>query len=266
MSIQLVSRARRAGLVDHGRARCSSIRRLRRWPALPALSRRRRRAARRCGRRLPGDADHALAAGARRADRSVQPGGAAAGAGGLQEEHLVAALQAVLDHHDALRLRVAAVGAAPTAVLRDRAVRRDRGGGLPAAHRCARIWMTTARRACIARGGAGRREQACSCGRGDAAGGVVRCRRGAGRAAAADDPSLVGRRGVVAHPGARSGGGLAGGCAGAGAGAAAARHLVPPLCATACGACAASGARPDELRVLDRDAERAGAVAGGRRA
>ena len=59
---------------------------------------------------------------------------------------------------------------------------------------------------------------------------------------------LVGRRGVVAHPGARSGGGVAGDRERAAAGAAAARHFVPPLCAAACGACAAAGAAAANCR------------------
>ena len=56
-----------------------------------------------------------------------------------------------------------------------------------------------------------------------------------GRAAAADHPSSCGGRGVVAHPGAGSCGGLGGDCARAGAGACAARDLVPALGAAACG-------------------------------
>ena len=65
------------------RARCSSIRPLRRWRGLPSLSGSSgRRAARHRHRWLAGDADHALAGGARRADRSLPPGDAAAGAGG----------------------------------------------------------------------------------------------------------------------------------------------------------------------------------------
>ena len=44
---------------------------------------------------------------ARRADRSLPSGGLFAHAGrAAQEGHLAAALQSVLDHHDALRLRV----------------------------------------------------------------------------------------------------------------------------------------------------------------
>ncbi len=86
VSIQLVSRARRAGL-SITPARCSSIRRWRRWRRLRvrqrSLCRRRRRPIWRvCGRWLAGDADHALAAGAGRTARAVQPGDAAGGAGG----------------------------------------------------------------------------------------------------------------------------------------------------------------------------------------
>ena len=58
---------------------------------------------------------------------------------GLQEEHLVAALQAVLDHHDALRLRFAVGSRERRRLFRDCALRHDRRGGLHAAHRCARF-------------------------------------------------------------------------------------------------------------------------------
>ena len=67
-------------------------------------------------------------------------------------------------------------------------------------------------RACIERAGAGGRAAACAGGGRDGAGGLVRCRRSSGRPAAADHPSSGGRRGVVAHPGARPGGGLGGDC------------------------------------------------------
>ena len=68
-------------------------------------------------------------------------------------------------------------------------------------------------RACIAEAGAGGRAPACPCGRGDAAGGVVRRRRAGVRPSAADDPSSRGGRGVVAHPGAGACGGVGGDCA-----------------------------------------------------
>ena len=64
-------------------------------------------------------------------------------------------------------------------------------------------------RARIAAGGGGCRAAARSGGRPDAAGGVVRCRGGAVRAAASVHPSSCGRRGVVADPGAGPGGGVA---------------------------------------------------------
>ena len=84
VSIQLVSRARRAGLVDHaargvpasdggGAGGGGGRRWLRPAPDADRDD---------CGRRAAGDADHALAEGARRPDRAVQPVAAAAGAGG----------------------------------------------------------------------------------------------------------------------------------------------------------------------------------------
>ena len=63
------------------------------------------------------------------------------------------------------------------------------------------------------RAGAGGRAAACAVRGHDGAGGVVRCRRASEPAAAADHPSSGGRRGVVAHPGAGPGGGLGGDCA-----------------------------------------------------
>src|SRR5947208_3248617 len=54
---------------------------------------------------------------------------------------------------------------------------------------------------------AGGAEPAIGDGWGSAAGGLVRCWCGAGRAPACDDPSLCGGRGVVAHPGAGACGG-----------------------------------------------------------
>ena len=83
VSIQLVSRARRAGLVITPRA-------VFQHQTVAALAAAAEPAAQARCRRLPdiaagavaGDADHALAVGARRAARSVQPVDAAAGAGG----------------------------------------------------------------------------------------------------------------------------------------------------------------------------------------
>ncbi len=80
------------------------------------------------------------------------------------------------------------------------------------------------------------------------------------------DPSSGGRRGVVAHPGAGPCGGVGGGGERRDAGAAAARDLVPALGATAAGARRRMRSRRRRACVLARDAERAGAVAGGRRA
>ena len=84
MSIQLVSRARKAGLLITPRA-------VFQHQSVAALA---RCGVGRCaGRRAPDvatggsacDADHALAAGARRTARSLQPGDAAAGPGGLRQ-------------------------------------------------------------------------------------------------------------------------------------------------------------------------------------
>ena len=120
MSIQLVSRARQAGLVITPRAvfQHQTVAALA-AVAAPAAGDR-RRAARHRGRRAAGDADHALAGRARRSDRPLQPGDAADRCRrGCGSDHLSAALQSVLDHHDALRLRlerwrrIAARGAAP---------------------------------------------------------------------------------------------------------------------------------------------------------
>ena len=83
MSIQLVSRARQAGLVITPRAvfQHQTVAALAAVAAVVESG-----AAAACPDiaigDVAGDADHALAAGARRADRSLQPGDAAAGAGG----------------------------------------------------------------------------------------------------------------------------------------------------------------------------------------
>ena len=90
---------------------------------------------------------------------------------GMRAADLTAALQAVLDHHDALRLRlrrlagdewrleVAPVGAVAAA---DCLQRIDIGA-----------LADEELRACIVEQAQAAREQACACGRGDAAGGVV---------------------------------------------------------------------------------------------
>ena len=114
MSIQLVSRARQAGLADHAARRCSSIRRVaalaggcgassrRRPPALPGHRHR-------C---IAGDADHALAAASVAGRSSASTRRCCCGCRrGCGRMHLVGALQAVLDHHDALRLRLVRAGA-----------------------------------------------------------------------------------------------------------------------------------------------------------
>ena len=120
---------------------------------------------------------------------------------GLQEEHLVAALQSMLDHHDALRLHVVAGASDPDASFEIAPV-----GSVDAAACLRRVDVGSlddaARRACMAARSTSRRTEACARGGGDVAGGVVRCRAGAGRAAAVDDPSSIGRRGVVADSGA----------------------------------------------------------------
>ena len=88
VSIQLVSRARRAGLVDHAARGVPASDRGGAGGGSRALWRSRRLGAvgggagAACGRGLAGDADHALAEGARRSARRVQPVDAAAGAGG----------------------------------------------------------------------------------------------------------------------------------------------------------------------------------------
>ena len=92
VSIQLVSRARRAGLSITPRAGVpapdgggAGRRRPRRRRSASAAVRRT------CGRGVAADADHALAAGARRPARAVQPGDAAAGAGGSARGRILTA-------------------------------------------------------------------------------------------------------------------------------------------------------------------------------
>ena len=118
----------RGGARASRRARCSSIRRLRRWLALPS------RAARSSGSALPDLAVggfpatpimHWLLQRGGPIDRFHQAVLLQVPAE-LREEHLRAALQAVLDHHDALRLRVAEVGATRTPRSRSRPAGRSR--------------------------------------------------------------------------------------------------------------------------------------------
>jgi hypothetical protein len=110
MSIQLVSRARKAGLVITPRAvfqhqtvqRCRAL-----WPG--------------CADALPSSRDrhrstaatpimHWLLERWRPIDRFCQAMLLQVPAG-LQRDHLVGALQSLLDHHDALRLRLTWIGA-----------------------------------------------------------------------------------------------------------------------------------------------------------
>ena len=93
------------------------------------------RAARPCGRRLPGDADHALAVAARRADRALPSGGAAARAGGpAGGASGCCAAGGARSSRCVAAARCGWVGGRRCR-FRDRAVRHDRCGGLPAAHR-----------------------------------------------------------------------------------------------------------------------------------
>jgi hypothetical protein len=111
VSIQLVSRARRAGCRSR-RARCSSIRRWRRWRRL----RMRQRACVAAAPRRPiwrglrsvlaGDADHALAAGAGGPLGRFSQAMLLAVPAGCWKRSCGRRLRALLDHHDALRLRL----------------------------------------------------------------------------------------------------------------------------------------------------------------
>ena len=264
MSIQLVSRARKAGLVITPRA----VFQHQTVAALAAIAgvvaETARGGARHRGRGAAGDADHALA---------VERGGPIERfnqamllqvPAGLREDHLVAALQALLDHHDALRLRLVGAGhGRPSGPWRSRRPVPCR----PAAA-CAGSTSPGSMRLRCAPPSASRRWRP-SCGwRRPRARWCRRCGSMPARndrSAAADHPSSGGRRRVVAHPGAGPGGGLGGDCARGGAVAAAARHLVPALGAAARGARAGASAGR-RASVLDRDAERAVAVAGRRRA
>ena len=177
------------------RAPCSSIRRWRRWRRWrSACGGDRRQPSRHRHRGAAGDADHALAGRARRTDRPLQPGDAADGAGGAARRSSGAPrCRRVLDHHDALRLRLDGGGRrmrrrrplrshapAPPRLLRalaaDGGSRRARSRRRPA---CAGS-ISRARRRGTAdrdrRAGASGGRTACAGRRRDAAGGVVRCR------------------------------------------------------------------------------------------
>ncbi len=134
------------------------------------------------------------------------------------------------------------------------------GAGLPAAGGCRRP-----RRGCAARlhhrAGAGGGDAACAGGRRDGAGGVVRRRGGRGRPPAADDPSPGGGRGVVADPGARPCGRVGGDRGRQEARAGGVRNVVAGLGAAAGGG-SPGGQAGRGAFVLARDAERAVAVAG----
>ena len=150
---------------------------------------------------------------------------------GLAEEHLTAALEAVLDHHDALRLPACdrdgcrtrraewQLEVAPPGCGCGR--RPACGGSMSAVSTMRRL------RELIAAEAEAAERRLDPGGRHDGAGGVVRCRAGAGRAAVACDPSSCGRWGVVADPGAGPCGGLAGDRGRAGGCAAAAGDVVP---------------------------------------
>ena len=147
--------------------------------------------------------------------------------GGLLEDDLRAALQAVLDHHDALRLRLTMVSQ-DMGASQDIGASQDMGAsehddwrleiapaGAVAAGACLRRIDAGAvddagLRELIAEAAEAAEQRLRPCGRRDGAGGVVRCRRRAPGASAAHDPSSGGGWGVVADPGAGSGFGLAG--------------------------------------------------------
>ena len=116
VSIQLVSRARRAGLLITPRAVFQHQTVAALAAAAGAVTQtagrtERCRSGGGCDRRGAGDADHALAARARRAAvRGSARGCCCRCRRGLRQAHLVAALAAVLEHHDALRLRLSVTG------------------------------------------------------------------------------------------------------------------------------------------------------------
>ena len=91
---------------------------------------------------------------------------------GLREDDLIGALQAVLDHHDALRLRVVGPASSGELASGDRGCRLGRGAGLSAAGGCGRPRRGFAARL-HHRAGPGGADAACAGGRRDGAGGVV---------------------------------------------------------------------------------------------
>ena len=119
---------------------------------------------------------------------------------GLQELDLVAALQAVLDHHDALRLRLVASARGKDFSLEVLPAGAVEAKGCFPAHRYwrPRRGVRQARLHCA--GGTSGAGTACPCNGWDGAGGLVRCGRGRARTAAADHPSPCHRRSVLAHP------------------------------------------------------------------
>ena len=223
MSIQLVSRARRAGLAITPRAVFQHQTVASLAAVAGALDERDGRSgARPRGRRPAGDADHALAGRARRLDRPLQPGDAADGAGGADagasgrraagrarpSRRAAAAARCGVPENAARRrtvtiprttLRLPRAGVS----TRARHAARSRRHGLPAPGRRSRGSTTRPGRQMIADGGASGGRAAVARGRHDAAGGVVRCRPGRVGPAAAGDPPPGGRRRVVAHPAAR---------------------------------------------------------------
>ena len=161
-------------------------------------------------RRLAGDADHALAEGAGRAARAVQPGDAAAGAGGAVGRR-ICGRRCVRCSIITMRCGCGSIAdgggrdwrleiAPPGAVAAGACLRRVAAGGLDAAE---------------LRGLIAAEAEAAERRLDPAAGVMVQAvwfDAGAGRAGRllADDPSSCGRWGVVADPGAGPGFGLAG--------------------------------------------------------
>ena len=89
---------------------------------------------------------------------------------GLQEDHLIAALQAVLDHHDALRLRLIAPARTASGAWRLRRLARSTAETAFAAIDVCGL-DDEARRACIAQQAQAAADAACSGSRSDGAGG-----------------------------------------------------------------------------------------------
>ena len=177
---------------------------------------------------------------------------------GLGTSRSAAALQSVLDHHDALRLRLGdaggngwrgirdAHGAAPAPCLRTRRSVRWQLDVVPRARcrrgpACAGSISRARRRGAAGRASPRRRRRQPDGLRRPTARCCRRCGsmpvRAASGPAAAGDPSPGGRRGVVAHPAARPGSRLPRPrCAGKSAPRCRRGHLVPALGADACGA------------------------------